>query len=595
MARIGTQYAGITVDLPIGYSISGNVTGAGGGGGNIIEEPFSEGTGGNAWASFTGSATGFTGVSDADSVAIVGQDLTAEASLQNNKITFTVDSLTDGGIIVVDIISASDLSGSGTVKSNPTKTNKGNKTSSKLKIVSTGDYEVYYDIESPDGSEELYLRYTILGDAISVTVSDVSLIPQGDYDLALDRIVHWDWSEATGTGDRVDRVSSRALRPSASLTRTTSPVGYALDFAGWSGNTFYLRNIADTGIEDKFDLGWDFTRHTVAMLVKRNGTPSGTEVILADQDVTSNSYRAPLIYCNNTGNIVYLYTNASGSAGKTITSTTNICDNAWHLVVFTWDGGNELRCFIDGVEDATPININGSGANVQYRSSDVFNVGSYYVSGASPFTGQLGDLIIWERVLSEGAIAALANGGSFLSAAAIESTAKTYESIVWTNDGGGLITYGSIGQPDNRLVRWQESYFDQGHWCRDSRGPWGLDAIPANLLALRYDVKPYINNKNIRVSFDVTKTGSTASSNRFFISDTGQSAAEENNIIGTARGTYSNPVGGTISGSNFYWTTPGPKQVDIAITASFTYLYLCMAVQSNVEFSFDNFVVEEIV
>ena len=567
----------------------------------IITEPFIEGSGTNAFATFTGDLYGFTGTSDNDSVAMINQDVSINVKQQNNKITFTIDSITDGGAVAVDIISTSDVTtGNGTSKTRPTKKNKGTKDKDRFIASSAGDYEVYIDVESEDVGESLYVRFTVLGDGIVVTVSDVAIFPQGDYDLALDRLMHWTWSEATGTGDRVDIVNSRVLKPSASLTRTVSPIGYAID---WAASSFSglcpLQNNENTGDEDEFDFAWDFTRHTVSFLYKRNGTPPTSEMVFSCQAAATSDF-CPYCYITSGGNVVYFFHDLGGGTQTSyFVGQINVCDNAWHLITITYEGDENpgMRCWVDNVEDTSTISVDFTGRgpdDVAFRDASIFNLAGRYDAGTlQPVAGYLGDLILWERVLSPSAIFALYNSGSFLTAANIAATAKTYAANEW--DDPGDVIWSGLSQPDDRLVRWQDASISTYGFQRDSKGPWGgyFTLNTGSEIALREDQYAALAFRAWQVDFDVNYLDLNGGDNFAFQFHRTNTAVDDNNALtGTVFGTLSDAVGGVISGSEFQITTPGAKQIvaDLGNPSTNTKIYAMFeAGSTSMTWAFDNF------
>lgn len=86
--------------------------------------------------------------------------------------------------------------------------------------------------------------------------------------------------------------------------------------------------------------------------------------------------------------------NSGGTDIMRITSTTSVNDGSLHHVVGTWNTGNinGYRFYLDGVEDRNSGADLRTDQNIDYTETDG-RVGAF-LSDASPFTGQLGQLYI---------------------------------------------------------------------------------------------------------------------------------------------------------------------------------------------------------
>ena len=89
-----------------------------------------------------------------------------------------------------------------------------------------------------------------------------------------------------------------------------------------------------------------------------------------------------------------------------LNSGTNISTGAWFHVVSTFDGSN-LKMYINGVSDVTPLSHSGS---IPYSGSGNFQIGAR-LSG-NKFTGTIDEVGVWDRALTPTEIALLYNTGS---------------------------------------------------------------------------------------------------------------------------------------------------------------------------------------
>jgi hypothetical protein len=363
----------------------------------------------------------------------------------------------------------------------------------------------------------------------------------------------------------------------------------------------YLQNNENLADEDEFDGIADFTRSTWSFLIKRNGVPAAQEIIAVIQEATATD-RAPLIRLNTDGTILFYWEDLGGAAGKSIATTSNCCDNAWHLITFTYDGDNECKAYFDDTLEGTVDISTRTTDDSPWARSDKFNFGNYANNGANPASFLLGDFIVWERVLTQSAITALNNSGSFLTQAAIAATAKTYATDEWTDTGE--VSWPSISQPDDRLVRWQEGSVSEFWPNRDSRGPWGgafAAGSTAEGLCLRWDIFSEMMYRTWRVEFDLTELVMVGTSLDFMFVRTNTAVTDEASLVTATSSlvgaTLSNLTGGTDATNIFRMTAPGRKSVDFDLInpSTNTSAYIAFRnVGGTMAFAFDDFRLTEV-
>lgn len=94
------------------------------------------------------------------------------------------------------------------------------------------------------------------------------------------------------------------------------------------------------------------------------------------------------------------------SIDATVSSAVEAFDSLWHHIVMVRDGNN-LRLYIDGVEDAnSPADITGLG--------DIDNADINLTVGNTEYNGTLDEIGMWNRALSDGEVSDLYNNGNAL-------------------------------------------------------------------------------------------------------------------------------------------------------------------------------------
>ena len=101
-----------------------------------------------------------------------------------------------------------------------------------------------------------------------------------------------------------------------------------------------------------------------------------------------------------------LYINPSSKAFlrinlATLTGNTVIADGSWHHVVGVYDG-NELRLYVDGVLDASST----SPGQVLDAEADLI-LGEHYSGASAPLGGELDEVVVYNRALSESEVGEL--------------------------------------------------------------------------------------------------------------------------------------------------------------------------------------------
>ena len=101
----------------------------------------------------------------------------------------------------------------------------------------------------------------------------------------------------------------------------------------------------------------------------------------------------------------------TGGSNRYITSSTNYLDNQWHHAVVTFDNANNIvRLFVDGLQ----IGTLSTTSNPDNTGTQPLRIGENSQSPLGPdaFVGQLDEVGVWNRALTNAEITSLMNTGS---------------------------------------------------------------------------------------------------------------------------------------------------------------------------------------
>src|SRR4030095_13078907 len=93
-------------------------------------------------------------------------------------------------------------------------------------------------------------------------------------------------------------------------------------------------------------------------------------------------------------------------------SSTSVNDGNWHFVVGQLDGRvgtNNLRIFVDGIEETRPAVAYGSVQALSYSSARLMTIGDRTSTDPvylTPFSGSIDDVRVYNRALSSAEISA---------------------------------------------------------------------------------------------------------------------------------------------------------------------------------------------
>ena len=130
-----------------------------------------------------------------------------------------------------------------------------------------------------------------------------------------------------------------------------------------------------------------------------------------------------------------MFSTFTGSGFRTGFSPASWNDNAWHYVVVTYDGSQTtsgVTMYYDGVQQSISGDISGTAGTLTYTQNA--EIGSRH-GGADFYDGEIDELVIYNKVLTNTEVSALYNSGSGDS----------------TPDTNGLIAHYDFEQTGNTL------------------------------------------------------------------------------------------------------------------------------------------------
>jgi hypothetical protein len=195
------------------------------------------------------------------------------------------------------------------------------------------------------------------------------------------------------------------------FANTLTLVGVPTVGAGQFGNAFTFNGtstyLANLHTPDNAITGLPIYRagsYTIAMWVKGaaqtarylfsegNTADNDTLLLLQTGQVAANNAKFDVIIRNDAGGI-------PGSLVNHVVSTNVVFDNTWHHIAWVDDQGS-ARLYVDGNLD--PANFNYTPAGVfTFNTTAIGTLIRAAVSTAAIFNGQMDDVALWERALSQ--------------------------------------------------------------------------------------------------------------------------------------------------------------------------------------------------
>jgi hypothetical protein len=204
-------------------------------------------------------------------------------------------------------------------------------------------------------------------------------------------IARWEFSEGSGTNaaDSAGTNDGTLAGPTNGLPAWTCvDGGYALDFDGDDDEV----TLPGTIIGDS--AAW-----TVSAWIKIGADTADQRTIYSEGDSAADEYWT--LYVDDTTDKVKFW---SLDGSITMTGTTSVQDNAWHLVTLVQRSKTDRELYVGTVSQATDTTNPGT---LTYDTATIGML-NYQSGPADPFLGTIDDVRIYDRALSPAEIAALA-------------------------------------------------------------------------------------------------------------------------------------------------------------------------------------------
>jgi hypothetical protein len=252
-------------------------------------------------------------------------------------------------------------------------------------------------------------------------------------DLATSLQGYWALEEASGT--RTDETANgNDLTDNNTVGQGTGVLDNCADFE--SGNSEYL------SITDASQTGLDITgSFSVSVWLKLESQPSnGFYGIIAKHSGGGSNRAYAMSYRDNGGTkSIYLdlSDNGTGSSAYEITISAGLPTGSWAHVVLTYTSGTgAMELFVDAVSEGTNTHSITSIAN----RSDPFVLGALESASTAYFDGLMDEVAIWSKVLTQGEIFDLYNGGDALPYSSGTAYTKELTDSVNASDSQDLET-----------------------------------------------------------------------------------------------------------------------------------------------------------
>jgi hypothetical protein len=189
------------------------------------------------------------------------------------------------------------------------------------------------------------------------------------------------------------------------------------------------------------------TALTLALWVKSDVTGTDKGVFISEDPSSGSDNILALRYDAAGGNgggtnVIKASVNVSGTSGN-YESAQNVQTTSWQHLTLTWSSGNQLALYIDGNLD-TPT-FNSSARTGTLSNATKLLIGKGTKDASAGWDGQIDDVRLYDRVLSQAEITALA--ASAPTACAAAPTVTSVAPTSGPDTGGTAVTITGTGFP----------------------------------------------------------------------------------------------------------------------------------------------------
>jgi hypothetical protein len=220
-------------------------------------------------------------------------------------------------------------------------------------------------------------------------------------------VSHWKLDDGTGSTTAADSVGTNdgdigLMNPAQDWVY--GKFGMALDFDGT--DDFVTTATAD--IYDTYDTG------TLSFWINISGDlPFAADMAILSYSATNTINSLFEWFVDNDYGVVVQGWKIDGGGGQWayVGSSTDITDGVWHHVAFVADGASRTKIYLDGTEETTGYQEDHSAGEESDFIADTSGISSYNhnlyfgarvrTSNDDFFTGQLDDIRIYNRALTE--------------------------------------------------------------------------------------------------------------------------------------------------------------------------------------------------
>jgi len=221
-------------------------------------------------------------------------------------------------------------------------------------------------------------------------------------------VAYWPLDTATGgtpmtTPDVVAGNNMNGPAKGSSTALVAGKFGSAVTFAGNTSDYLLFTNApgADTGLPVGKSGSWTYSLWVKGAAPQADQTcPFGE---FSTTDAGGNPRYEMMMYgtgVNTTKNRIFMRS-TGGTVLADVPSTSNVYDSTWHHIAYTYDisaSSNRFRVYVDGVANYT----NSFNLNQGVSSFNCVSIGARVrTSVGLPFTGEVDDVALWSRALSQ--------------------------------------------------------------------------------------------------------------------------------------------------------------------------------------------------